>query len=58
MKRRKCYVVATAWKKNNQRISKGLTKKQALKYAKNLRKDMKESIPKWKWAKKIRVECE
>ena len=50
--------MATAWRKKNQRISKGLTKKQALKSAKNLRKDIKDSIPKYKWAKKIRVECE
>ena len=42
-------------KANNKIITKELTEKRAKKTAKNLREDMKIAIPKYKWAKNIKV---
>jgi len=56
MKKIKCKVTAIV-KGKKENISESLTKQKAETSAKNLRKDMKIAIPKFKWAKNIRVEC-
>ena len=54
---KKCYVEATARGKKEQRITKDSTKKQAEKVARNLRREMKIAIPKYRWASKVKVKC-
>lgn len=52
----KCFVTAIV-KGKRENITIGLNKKKADLVAKNLRKDMKNSISKYRFAKNIKVEC-
>jgi len=50
------YVVkATAWGKSNKTITKAMSKNDARTIAKNLKSHMSRAIPKYRWARNVRI---